>query len=342
MGEFCGSTGEECVTALVIGYDIHARLGEAMNPAMYRERGIDATGVCGSVAVAAVAGRLMGRSEEQIANAMGIASLFTGAFTEYQNDGTSGKYLCTGWACLSGVRAATLAKAGFTGPIEALEGKKGYFQGLRGSRLELGNVLKDLKKDFKINAVYLKQHACMRGLHAGVDAMLKLREKYGLTVDNVDHIEVKGTSFTQRLSNPLPKTIVAAQSSMQFSLATVLKYGHIYSEETLVEGMSDEDILRVSQAVVFKIDERVEEYLKDNPTHYTAVSVVVYGKNKEVYEQWAPIPEGDVEMPYSVEQIKAKFMRMVEGTPYQDRAESTCANIFAIENLKTVSGFFQV
>lgn len=333
MGELLGADGKACITALVAGYEIHGRLGEAMNPAMYRERGLDATGVCGSVGAAAVAAKLMGLPAEQIADAMGIASLFTGALTEYQNDGTSGKYLCSGWACVDGARAAALAKAGFTGPVEALEGKKGYFQGLRGSRLDLSAVTDGLGREYKINSAYFKQHACMRGLHAAVDALLALREEYGLRMDNVDYLEINGTSFTQRLSKPSPKTIVAAQSSMQFSLAVALKNGHVCSEEVMIEGMRDPEIMSLSERSVFRIDEEIEAYLKDNPTHYTAVRLKVCLKDGSAVERWNPIPEGDVEHPYTRQQMMDKFCRLIAGTPYEAKSEALVENIFALETL---------
>ena len=74
MAQLYGRTGKDVVTALVAGYDIYARLGETFNPYMYRERGFDATGVCGAVASAAVVGKMAGSSAEVITNAMGLAS----------------------------------------------------------------------------------------------------------------------------------------------------------------------------------------------------------------------------------------------------------------------------
>ena len=49
-----GCDGKAMITAITAAYDVYARLGEAINPFMYRERGFDATGVCGAVAAADV------------------------------------------------------------------------------------------------------------------------------------------------------------------------------------------------------------------------------------------------------------------------------------------------
>ncbi len=151
--------GKEVITALVAAYDVYARLGESINPYMYRERGFDATGVCGAVASAAMATKMAGAPARVIKDAMGLASLNTGGLIEYQNDGSSGKYFCGGWGALSGLRAATLAANGFSGPDAALEGKKGFFQGFTGTsgHLDTTGVVQDLGRDFKITRIYFKR-----------------------------------------------------------------------------------------------------------------------------------------------------------------------------------------
>ena len=116
MAQLHRNDGKQMITAIVAAYDVYARLGEAINPFMYREKGFDATGVCGAVAAAALVSKLTNASAKQTKDAMGIASLFTGGLIEYQNDGTSGKILCSGWAALTGLRAVRLASCGFTGP----------------------------------------------------------------------------------------------------------------------------------------------------------------------------------------------------------------------------------
>ncbi|WP_090952387.1 MmgE/PrpD family protein [Paenibacillus sp. OK060] len=83
-----------------------------------------ATGVCGTIAAAALVCKLTDADADAAItkDAMGIASLFTGGLIEYHNDGTFGKILCSGWAALTGLKAVRLASCGFTGPDAALEG----------------------------------------------------------------------------------------------------------------------------------------------------------------------------------------------------------------------------
>lgn len=336
MSELYGRTGKEMMTALVAGYDIYARLGEALNPYMYRERGIESTGVCGAIAAAAVAGKLMGQTAEQIKNAMGIAALFAGGLIEYQNDGTSGKVLCCGWAALNGMRAAGLAGHSFTGPNAALEGKKGFLQAFRGLKMNPDNITRRLGLDFKITDVYFKQHACMRGMHAAVDAVLWLREKYGIRIDNVSSIDVYTTDFLQRLSNPKPQTTIGAQCSIEFALAAAFKHGHLYSEETIINSLHDDQVLMLAGNINIIKDTEVEYYLKMNPTHWTAAKLRIVNRTGDQYEKWFPIPQGDIETPFDYETLCKKFQRMTKSTPFEAEVTRLCGTITALEKVEKI------
>lgn len=309
--------GKEMITAIVATYDVYARLGEAINPFMYRERGFDATGVCGAVAAAALVSKIIGADTAKTKDAMGIASLFTGGLIEYQNDGTSGKIMCSGWGALTGMRAVRLASCGFTGPDAALEGKYGFFQAFKGTsgHCDMSHVLNDLGKDYKITSIYFKRHACQRGLHATLDAMLDLKESYALTPAMIKSVDVRTSSFVYRLSNPNPKTAVGAQASTQFTSAVALKYGRMDSEELVFKSFDDPEIQELVQKITVTHDDEVEEYSAKNPTHFCAAKVILATCNGQAYERWAPVPLGDIETPFGWDMLKTKFDNLIAGTP---------------------------
>lgn len=341
MAHLYKKDGKEMITAIVAAYDVYARLGEAINPFMYRERGFDATGVCGAVAAAALVSKTIGADAEKTKNAMGIASLFTGGLIEYQNDGTSGKIMCSGWGALTGMRAVRLASCGFTGPNAALEGRYGFFQAFKGTsgHCDMSNVLTDLGKNFKITSIYFKRHACQRGLHATLDAMLDLKESYHLTPAKIKSVDVRTSSFVYRLSNPNPKTAVGAQASTQFTSAVALKYGRMDSEELVFKSFNDPEIKELVQKITVTKDDKVQEYLTNNPTHFCAAKVVLETYDGQTYERWAPVPLGDVETPFGWEMLKVKFDNLVEGTPCEktkDERFDFLKNLEKADNIYTL------
>lgn len=344
MAQLYKKDGKEMITAIVAAYDIYARLGEAINPFMYRERGFDATGVCGAVAAAALVSKIIGADVEKTKDAMGIASLFTGGLIEYQNDGTSGKIMCSGWAALTGMRAVRLASCGFTGPNAAFEGKYGFFQAFKGTSgyCDISNVFSNIGKDFKITKIYFKRHACQRGLHAVLDAMMDLRESYNLKPAMIKSIDVKTSSFVYRLSNPNPTTVIGAQASTQFTSAVALKYGRMDSEELVFKSFSDTEIKELVQKITVTKDEEVEKYLANNSTHFCAAKVILETYDGNVYERWSPVPLGDVETPFGWDMLKLKFNNLVRGTPCEKIKEERFEFLKHLEKNNDINMLFKL
>ncbi|MGO4527984.1 MmgE/PrpD family protein [Paenibacillus sp. 2TAF8] len=330
--------GKQMIAAIVAAYDVYARLGEAINPFMYRERGFDATGVCGAVAAAALVSKLTNADAKQTKDAMGIASLFTGGLIEYQNDGTSGKILCSGWAALTGLRAVRLASCGFTGPDAALEGRYGFFQAFKGTsgHCDTSNVLNGLGTDFKVTSIYFKRHACQRGLHATLDAMLELREDYHLTPSKIKSVDVRTSSFVYRLTNPKPKTAIGAQASTQFTSAVALKYGRMDSEHLIFDSFTDPEVHELVDKITVTLDDEVQQYLTDHPTHFCAAHVTITTYDDSVYERWMPVPLGDIETPFGWNMLEQKFNRFLADTPFEPTHEERFKMIQHMENLTDV------
>lgn len=344
MAQLYGRTGKEIVTALVAGYDIYARLGEAFNPYTYRERGFDATGVCGAVAAAALVGKMAGSSAEVIKNAMGLASLFSGGLIEYQNDGTSGKIFCGGWGALSGMRAHALATCGFTGPQAALEGRQGFFQAFMGTsgRLNTQQVLHNLGSLYKITDIYFKRHACQRGLHVLLDAMLAIRADGNLSPAEIRSVDIHTTPFVLRLSNPAPTTAIGAQASAQFTSAVAIKHGRMDSEELILMSFADPEVTELAGKIRVLRDEKVEQYLNENPTHFCAARVVLKTMDGRQYKRWAPVPKGDIETPFSWDELKIKFEHLVARTPFAASSEERFRFIAGLEHEEAIDNLFRI
>ncbi|WP_258166473.1 MmgE/PrpD family protein [Paenibacillus sp. PCH8] len=335
--------GKQMITAIVAAYDVYARLGEAINPFMYRERGFDATGVCGAVAAAALVSKLTKANAAQTKDAMGIASLFTGGLIEYQNDGTSGKILCSGWAALTGLRAVRLASCGFTGPDAAIEGKYGFFQAFQGTSgyCDSSQVLKNLGQDFKITDIYFKRHACQRGLHATLDAVLELRERYDLTPSKIKSVDVRTSSFVYRLANPNPTTAIGAQASTQFTSAVALKYGRMDSENLIFRSFEDPEVQELVQKITVTKDEGVQQYLAENPTHFCAARVVLRTHEGNSYEKWMPLPLGDMGTPFGWDMLEQKFNHLIADTPCERTKQARFDLIRELEKVNNIHMLFR-
>lgn len=334
----CGASeqisGKEALTALTAAYEIYARIGEAVNPSMHRERGFDATGVCGAVAAAFLIARLRKLSCDEMVNAMGLAASFSGGLIESQIDGTSGKYLCGAWGAVNGLQSVQLAQSGFTGPVCALEGKAGLIQGFRGSgSSEPERILEGLGNSFKINEVYFKRYACLRGVHGAMDAVRSLKEAWNLTPNQVASLDIRASEYLMRLSRPEPETLVAAQGSLQLTSAAILCYGEIAAASSLMEYMDDPEIREMMKKIKVTADEEMQHYYKSHPEQYSACKVVLTTTDGKQLTEYRYLPDGEEKgKRFGWTDLENKFCRLMEKTPDAGRSEERIKKIRNLEN----------
>lgn len=126
VGEKLGASGEAALTAMVAGAEVGLRIAAAA-PQAFHARGYHATGVVGAFTAATVAGRLMGLSEEQLANAIGLAGSQAAGLLQGLHDGSWVKRLHPAFAAQAGITCAELAARGFLGPPQVLEGWAGLY-----------------------------------------------------------------------------------------------------------------------------------------------------------------------------------------------------------------------
>lgn len=116
------TAGRELAAAYLAGFEIIARLGEALNFEHY-DRGWHSTATLGALGAAAAAARLLRLDTQQTAHAMSLAASRAGGFT--CQFGSDAKPLQAGFAAETGVVAARLAEAGATGRPEVLDHPRG-------------------------------------------------------------------------------------------------------------------------------------------------------------------------------------------------------------------------
>jgi 2-methylcitrate dehydratase PrpD len=115
--------GGALIAAFVVGVEIEAKIGRAVNPAHY-EAGWHATSTLGVFGSAAAAAKLLGLSSEATARALAIAASMSSGIKA--NFGTDCKPWHGGHAARCGLEAAQLAAAGFTGNPAVLEHGDGF------------------------------------------------------------------------------------------------------------------------------------------------------------------------------------------------------------------------
>ncbi len=228
LGEMFDTHGREAITAYVAGYEAATKVARAVNFVHY-EKGWHPTATLGIFGTTAVAARLMGLDVDQTARALAISvSLASGVKANF---GTMTKPLHVGQSTRNGLFAAFLAKDDFTANPDAFEHKQGFFEVFNGA----GNY--DPAKMFDTWAnpldviepgLGIKQFPCCGSTHMAITMMLNLKDKHGLTPEQVRRVEIY--THPQRLPHtdrPTVSSALEAKFSVQYCVTRALMHGKV-------------------------------------------------------------------------------------------------------------------
>ena len=180
IGELIGASGRDVLTAIVAGYEVCCRLGNALDPTSHYARGFHPTATAGTYGAAAAAAKLFGLSKEQIIAAFGVSGSQAAGSLQFLVNGAWNKRYQVGAAAMNGVIAATLARNDFVGSSESVEGKHGLLVGYSDNAHPDKAVagLGDIYETMKIG---VKPYPSCRYTHAALDALIAMRREHNLT-----------------------------------------------------------------------------------------------------------------------------------------------------------------
>ncbi|MFA5308736.1 MAG: MmgE/PrpD family protein [Dehalococcoidales bacterium] len=232
MAEAVNATGKEMIEALLVGDDIAARLLAASGFGF--SLGWDGTGTVNAFAAAAIAGRLLKLDKTQLRNAMGIVLNQVGGTFQIIWDGTMAFKLPQGLSGRSGILSAQLAKAGWTGPEDALLSKFGYYQMFTEGCQKPEALTADLGVQYYYDST-IKPYPCCRIPHAAIDAALALKRKYNLIAEDIEsvHLELAQGGIDHICGHPFKIGTFPhgnAAFSYEYVVATALIFGAVKPE----------------------------------------------------------------------------------------------------------------
>ena len=250
-------SGRTAIEAVVLGYEIARRVQSALGGYdELNERGWHSTGVCGTFGAAVAAGRILGLDAGQLGHAIGLAGSFTGGTWAFLGNGAMSKRMHVGRAAETGLHCALLARSGFTGPDALFEARWGGFLGLYGGDgADPGALVADLGTDWQVEHASIKPYASCRSTHAAIDALLEVMAEHTLKAEQLAGIEVRTSPLIVDMCGGRGlESLVAAQLSMPFALATAALRGTVALENMAAEGRSDASVRDLMDRVAITVD----------------------------------------------------------------------------------------
>ena len=327
--EYSGASGSDFLTALAVAYQVQCRLSEV---APVRAAGFDHTSQ-GTFAVAAGVSRALGLSHEETANSLAISgTAFHGLRVTRTGKLSHWKGLAYPNMAASCTNATFLAMRGITGPLEVMEGEKGFMDAIAGM-FEIDWSREDLER---VQSTSLKKYNAEIHSQSAIEATLALQARYHVKAEQVEKIEVEIFDVAYHIigggdegDKSFVSTKEQADHSLPYVIAVALLDGQVMPEQYTTERIRRQDV----QALLHRVKVLPNEAFSEQfPQAMPCRVTFVLNDGRSFTAAMRDYP-GFFTRPMSWDEVFMKFQRLAEPYTTASLRQSIAA---AVEGLDTI------
>ncbi len=287
--EAAESSGPATLSAILTGYEVGVRVGEAMGGT---PSGVHDIGTWGPIGAAAgVAQVLSGGRPDAVAAAIELAAaLPVRPDARIVFDGADGQHLLLGLAVSSAVVTGTSAAAGLRAPAGTLER---YFLPAMGADPRPAELVAGLAGTgwdrYRVLDGYIKRHPTCAHLHGVNDAVEDLVAAGPIDPGSIEQVVVRTYGAAAAFDSPDPEGDLASRFSIPYTVAVGLVSGRLDTGSFSPRWLSDPWVRDLASRVTVIADPALDD---GYPSGRPAV-VTVIGRDGTVAEARAGRPRGD-------------------------------------------------
>lgn len=299
-------SGHQFLTAIIVGYEASIRLARALQPGL-RNKGFHATGICGTIGAAIAVGIALNFSKKQLKDTLSAAATSSSGLSKMVKDSSEMKPFNVGNAAQNGLNAALLVKAGFEGPDDVLDGIKGFLTAFTG-KYDVSQLVRHDMHNPAIMGIYVKPYAACRHCHPAIEAAIRIRNKYGITINAIKSVNVRthhlGVEYHEHTEI---KGVNSAKMSTPYSVAVALKTGNGDINSFSETWINNKQIASLTRRIkLFEDDELTALAPKQR-----AAIVELFTTDNKCYSERIDLPKGEPETPLTNEEIQEKFISLL-------------------------------
>lgn len=322
-----GASGRQLLTACVAGYEAGIRVGEFLGRSHYRI--FHTTGTAGTIAAAVAVGRLMSLTPAQMLDAIGSAGTQAAGLWEFLRTAADSKQLHTAKAAANGLTAAWLARDGFTGARQILEGTQGMGAGMS-SDADPARLTDRLGSRWALAETSFKYHASCRHTHPAADALAQVMQDNKLSADDIVRVVTHVHQGAIDVLGAVTRPETVHQS--KFSMGTVLALIALRQRAGLPEfdaALDDQSVATFRDKVTMERDEEVDTAYPERWIGKVSVTT----RDGRTLQGRVDEPKGDPGNTLSRQEIRDKVLGLAQyGNTLSD--EQLHAGLHAIETIR--------
>ncbi|NKJ50604.1 2-methylcitrate dehydratase [Burkholderia sp. SG-MS1] len=329
LGEREGSSGEALIRSVTLGYDLACRLLMALGPDQVRGSHRSAEGTASTFGALGAAASLAKLDELQTRYAISYSAQQVSGLWSWvkDKDHIEKAFDFAGMGARNGVTAVDMAKSGFTGVYDVLDGTNNLFIALSASPKPEA-MLDGLGSRFYVTETAIKTYSVGYPIQSPLDALLTLRKQYGLTPDNVRSILVKIPTDAEGIVGDSAMPDVNCQHLVALAL---VKGAVSFADSHDVALMHDPRILAQRAKVIVTPDAA----LMDPAAPRGAIVEVTLTDGRKV-DHFTRFPPGTKENPLNTEAVNAKARDLMAPVLGERKTEQLIEQINKLETVDNV------
>jgi 2-methylcitrate dehydratase PrpD len=323
VAETRGLSGKALMEALVLGYEVGARIGiaAALRPSMHPH------GTWGTVGAAVALAKLLGYDAAKMRETINVASSLTLATSKRTMlEGGTVRNAYAGIANRMGLMAIDLVEAGFIGERDGLAS---VFGQVVSESFDTARMIDGLGHDWQIDKNYFKLHSCCRYNHGALDALDRLLTQEKVTADTIERVDVASYLYAAELDDQAPRNTLAGKFSVPFAVATRVVRGSSRVENFTWDAVRDGRVQALAKRVFVTEDKAMTARLPQFRPARVALKLL----DGRTLTAAVEANRGDDQDPYSRDELVGKYFSLSERVWAHDAADEVRKRILALADV---------
>src|SRR5580658_7462556 len=330
IADYVGGSGRDLMLAVALGYTVQSRLVDHAN---FMSSGFDHTSQL-AFSLNAAAGRLLGMSEPQIANAIAMAAVSDASFAVVRAKPLSQwKGLASAQSALEAMNALFLARRGVEGPLQVIEGPNGI------DNLLHMQIRIDWDKEGYEGVLEstIKKYNAMIHTQSAVHCMVELARQNKFDRGKVVSIEADVIRIAYDFAggglygvDKVVRTKEQADHNLPYLLAVALLDGDVMTAQFEPDRIARADVQQLLKKVSVRPD---QEYTEQYPGKMPAKVTVRLQDGKVIEHEVQDFP-GLASRPFTWEESVEKFDRLVAGRVDEGLCRDIKDAVRSLENIQ--------
>jgi len=328
-----GNSGREALASVALGYEIYCRL---LDVAALGAPWDHVT--ASALAAPAMAGRLLGLTRDQVANALALSALHGNTLAAVRfGQLSNAKAMANAFVAQQATLCALLALNGATGPLAVIEGKSGLSHAFLAGA-DLAALVAPVKDRFKLMEASIKAYPCIGTAQAMISGVLRARAGIQDPSKEIQQVELRMADipFVRGQIEDSDRRWPASRETADHSFYYLAAVALLDDELGPCQFEDDRWLEPATRAMMDRIVIRADPDLNGyTPGSYPCVvRVVLEGGRDRTVEVF--YPAGHPRNPLSSAGVEAKFRNSTRSVISKERQSAIISKVEDLDKLASM------